>query len=85
MVRECNKAATVAFVEVQMEASKGYIPVRLIDEFGVLWESKSPTPQAACTLESNRFSNDRESQGAWNTIMEQHLLLPANSDSSLPD
>lgn len=85
MVRECNKDASVAFVTVPMGASKGHIPVRLIDEFGVLWESKSPTPQAAYTLDSNRFSNGRESQGAWNMITEQHLLLPANSDSSLPD
>lgn len=61
---ESSKDGIVAFVEVPVGAWKGDIPIRLIDEFGIFWESKSQTLQAACILASKGFDDVRESQGA---------------------
>lgn len=85
MVKESSEHGSVASVRDRDGASKGDSPFRLMDKFGLLWESKSPFPQAAWISASNRLGNVRESQGAQKMIREQHLLLPANSDSSRPE
>ena len=46
-VKESSEDGTVASVGGRDGASKGDSPFRLMDKFGLIWESKSPSPQAA--------------------------------------